>query len=67
MADYLFTPLLVEGGALAGSVGRIIGTGSGRGTGFLIIVAGIVLSVVSIVLYNMKSVRKLEHKGDLCI
>lgn len=67
MADYLFTPLLVEGGALAGSVGRIIGTGSGRGTGFLIIVAGVVLSVVSIVLYNMKSVRKLEHKGDLCI
>ncbi|WMT39333.1 MFS transporter [Paenibacillus sp. D2_2] len=67
IADYLFTPLLVEGGVLAGSVGRIIGTGSGRGTGFLIIVSGIVLSLLSIVLYNLKSVRKLEHKGDICI
>lgn len=30
-------------GVLADSVGKLIGTGSGRGTGFLIIIAGILL------------------------
>lgn len=67
MADYLFTPLLVEGGVLADSVGRVIGTGSGRGTGLLIIVAGMLLSIISVILYQLKSVRELEHRGDLCI
>jgi DHA3 family macrolide efflux protein-like MFS transporter len=65
LADYVFTPLLLEGGALSGSVGRIIGTGSGRGTGFLISVAGVLLSVTAAVLYQVKSVRKLEYRGNL--
>ncbi|HEX3028508.1 MAG TPA: MFS transporter [Clostridia bacterium] len=70
LADYLFTPLLVDRGALADSVGKITGTGSGRGTGFLIIIAGIMLCVTSLILYNLKSVNKLENLktgGDLCI
>lgn len=67
LADYVFTPLLVNGGVLADSVGKIIGTGSGRGTGFLIIIAGMLLCVTSIILYNAKSVKKLENRGDLCI
>ncbi|WP_410771415.1 MFS transporter [Fontibacillus sp. BL9] len=67
LADYAFTPLLVEGGALSGSVGKIIGTGSGRGTGFLIIIAGMLLCVTSVILYHLKSVKKLEYGGDLCI
>lgn len=62
LADYVFTPLLVEGGTLAGSVGRIIGTGSGRGTGLLIILAGVLLCVTSVFLYRLKSVRKLEWR-----
>lgn len=62
LADYVFTPLLVEGGALANSVGRIIGTGSGRGTGLLIIVAGVLLCLTSVVLYRLKSIRKLEWR-----
>ncbi|UNK17907.1 MFS transporter [Paenibacillus sp. N3/727] len=67
LADYVFTPLLVDGGVLADSVGKIIGTGSGRGTGFLIIIAGMLLCVTSVILYNAKSVKKLENRGDLCI
>lgn len=54
-------------GLLADSVGKIIGTGSGRGTGLLIIIAGILLCVTSVILYNLKSVKKLENRGDLCI
>ncbi len=70
LADYVFNPFLLEGGILAGSVGKIIGTGSGRGTGFLIIIAGVLLCVTSVILYHVKSVRKLEkleNGGDLCI
>ena len=43
LADYVFTPLLVDGGVLADSVGKIIGTGNGRGTGLLIMIAGSVV------------------------
>ncbi|MFB7159144.1 MFS transporter [Lysinibacillus sp. NPDC056232] len=67
LADYVFTPLLVDGGLLADSVGKITGTGQGRGTGFLIIIAGILLSITSFILFNLKSVKKLENRGDVCI
>lgn len=42
LADQIFEPLLYEGGALANSVGQIIGTGQGRGIGLLFIILGIV-------------------------
>lgn len=67
MADYVFTPLLVDGGALADSVGQIIGTGDGRGSGFLIIIAGMMLCVTSVILYQLRSVKMLENRGALCI
>jgi MFS family permease len=63
LADYVFTPSLLEGGALAGNMGKIFGTGGGRGTGFLIFIAGLLLCVTSVILYNVKSVRKLENRG----
>lgn len=65
LADFVFTPLLVDGGGLANSVGKIIGTGSGRGIGFLIIMAGLLLSVTAIILYQLKIVKKLEHGRDI--
>ncbi|MGE7688506.1 MFS transporter [Lysinibacillus sp. NPDC097214] len=67
LADYVFTPLLVDGGLLADSIGKITGTGQGRGTGLLIIIAGILLSITSFILFNLKSVKKLENRGDVCI
>lgn len=67
LADYVFTPLLVDGGLLANSVGEITGTGYGRGTVFLSIIAGILLCVTSFILFNLKSVKKLENRGDVCI
>lgn len=63
LADYVFTPLLLDGGAFADSVGKIIGTGSGRGTGFLIIIAGVLLCVTSVILYHIKLVKNLESRG----
>lgn len=63
LADYVFTPLLIQGGSLSGSVGRVTGTGAGRGIGFLIVLAGLLLCITSVVLYQMRSVRALERGG----
>lgn len=63
LTDYVFTPLLLEGGRLAGNIGKIIGTGAGRGTGLLIIIAGMLLSVTAITLNYIKPIRELEGKG----
>lgn len=63
LADYVFTPLLLDGGALSENVGRIIGTGPGRGIGFLMILAGLLLCVTSGLLFCMKSIRNLENGG----
>lgn len=60
LADRVFTPLLVKGGALSGSVGLILGIGTGRGTGFLILIAGLLLSISAIILLRIKSIRALE-------
>lgn len=54
--------MLTEGGILANNIGKIIGTGTGRGTGLLIIIAGIILSITAIILYSIKSIRKLEDQ-----
>jgi MFS family permease len=53
LADNVFEPLLAVNGYLAGSVGKILGTGPGRGIGLMIIIVGIltVLIVVSAYLY----------------
>lgn len=60
LADYIFRPLLVEGGALAGSLGKLIGIGSGRGIGLMIMVAGLLLAIVGLLLYRDKEIRKLR-------
>lgn len=63
LADYVFTPLLLPDGLLAASVGKITGTGSGRGIGFLIMLAGLLLCVTAVVLIGIKSIRALEKRG----
>jgi hypothetical protein len=41
LADEVFEPALAIGGPLAGSVGRLIGAGPGRGIGFLFMILGL--------------------------
>lgn len=64
LSDYLFTPLLKKDGILAGSIGRLIGTGQGRGAAFLIIIAGVFMCFTAIVLYQIRSVRELENRKE---
>lgn len=47
LADRFFKPLLMQNGSLASSVGRLIGTGPGRGIGFMLILAGLLTVLIS--------------------
>lgn len=60
LADYVFGPMLMEDGILAGSIGKFIGTGDGRGVGFMLIVAGIIMVVFAFAFGFRKSIREME-------
>jgi hypothetical protein len=49
LADRYFNPLLDDGGALAPSVGRLIGSGPGRGMGLMLILSGIGIVIVAFI------------------
>ena len=48
MADYIFGPMLMKNGILAGSVGKVIGIGEGRGIGFMLILSGVLLFLIGL-------------------
>lgn len=60
LADYVFNPLLVEGGPLAASVGRLIGVGPARGIGLLFVVLGAVGALCVVAGYLYAPLRLLE-------
>jgi MFS family permease len=60
LADKVFTPLLLEGGALAGSIGRIIGTGPGRGLGLFYLILGLLNFLVTFIGYSYLPLRNVE-------
>jgi hypothetical protein len=60
LADRVFGPLVAEGGAMADSVGRVIGVGPGRGIGLLFIVMGSLVSLATIFALLYPRLRRLE-------
>lgn len=64
LADYVFNPALVEGGVLANTVGKIIGTGETRGIGFLIILSGVGLIITALFVSKSKGIREMEKQKD---
>jgi hypothetical protein len=62
LADNVFEPLLVVNGPLAGNVGRIIGTGPGRGSGLMFILIGIISSAATVVFFLNPRVRLVEDE-----
>lgn len=62
LADKVFNPWLVEGGALAHSVGSLIGVGPGRGIAFLFIIAGLLVVVVALITSRIQSIKSLDDK-----
>jgi DHA3 family macrolide efflux protein-like MFS transporter len=63
LADHLFNPLLTDNGRLAETVGSIIGTGSARGSGLMVIISGFFLVLYS--LFITKRGRDSKGKIDL--
>jgi DHA3 family macrolide efflux protein-like MFS transporter len=60
LADYVFEPLLSNSGPLASSIGRIIGTGAGRGIGLLFILLGILQFLVTLFSFFYTPLRILD-------
>lgn len=65
LADYVFNPALVEGGVLANTVGKIIGTGETRGVGFLIILSGLGLIITALFVSKSKGIREMEAQKEI--
>jgi amino acid adenylation domain-containing protein len=55
-----FSPLLAPGGALAGSVGSVLGTGEGRGVGLAYVVYALVLLVINVGGFAVKLLRRFD-------
>jgi DHA3 family macrolide efflux protein-like MFS transporter len=62
LADRIFEPLLAERGSLAGSAGRVIGTGPGRGIAFMFILAGLGTALMAGAGWLHPRVRRLEEE-----
>jgi non-ribosomal peptide synthetase component F/MFS family permease len=62
LTDRVFEPLMAPGGALAGTVGQIIGVGKGRGVGLLFIVLGLLTMIVVVFASLNPRLRKVESE-----
>ncbi|MFG2058176.1 amino acid adenylation domain-containing protein [Micromonospora sp. NPDC048930] len=59
-ATALFEPMLAPGGALAGSVGAVIGTGPGRGIGFAYVCFGLALVLITLGGFAIRLLRRFD-------
>ena len=62
LADYVFEPLLVAGGPLAGSIGQVFGVGPGRGVGVLFVILGIMTVCATLAAYLYRRLRLVEDE-----
>ncbi|MFF5204854.1 amino acid adenylation domain-containing protein [Streptosporangium sp. NPDC000396] len=60
LATSLFNPMLQPDGALAGSVGAIIGTGDGRGVGLTYIVFALMMATVTVCASTVRLLRRFD-------
>ena len=63
LADGVFEPAMAPGGALAGSVGQLIGTGDGRGIALMFLLAGLVLAATAALAYGSPRIRGVEDEA----
>jgi MFS transporter, DHA3 family, macrolide efflux protein len=69
LADQVFEPLLAEvgpeypsGGAWAGALGPILGTGPGRGIGLIFVIVGGLVALFAVLGYLHPRIRKVEQE-----
>ncbi|SCL14526.1 Major Facilitator Superfamily protein [Micromonospora nigra] len=64
IADGLFEPLLRPDGALADSVGRVVGTGEGRGIALLFAVTGVAMVLLAALAWTRPVLRGVDDLPD---
>lgn len=62
LADRVFEPLLRPDGALASSLGRLIGVGAGRGMGLMMLLTGLALTAMALAGLGRAELRHLEDE-----
>jgi DHA3 family macrolide efflux protein-like MFS transporter len=62
LADQVFEPMMTGNGALAAALGRVIGTGPGRGMGLMFVLSGLLLLVVTAIAYSYPRMRLVEDE-----
>jgi MFS transporter, DHA3 family, macrolide efflux protein len=62
LVDGLIEPWLAPGGALASTVGRVVGTGHGRGVAALLVLLGLLTLVVAGATWSSRQVRHVEDE-----
>jgi MFS family permease len=60
LADKVFNPLLVPGGALEDILGPLFGSGPGRGIAVMFFISGISVAFLPLLIFRLKSIRRLE-------
>ena len=60
LADKVFEPLMTDGGTLAGSLGRLIGVGPGRGMGLMFVVMGLLAIATAASAFAYPRIRNVE-------
>jgi MFS family permease len=61
LSDRVFEPLMAEDGPWAGTVGRVIGTGPGRGYALFFVIIGAVVTTTAIAAWLYPPLRHLER------
>ena len=62
LADQFFEPIMAKDGALAHSIGQIIGVGHGRGMGLMFIILGLFSLVATLIAYLYPRLCFVEHE-----
>ena len=61
LAEYVFEPAMLPGGALADLAGSLVGTGPGRGIALLFVLTGLGVAAMAVRSLGNRSFRSLDH------
>ena len=61
LADGFFKPAMTEGGALAPTLGPLIGEGASRGVGLMVTIFGLLAAAASLIAFGSRSIRHVEQ------
>jgi predicted MFS family arabinose efflux permease len=65
LTDKLLEPMLSDDGLLATSIGNLIETGQGRGIGFLMVMEGVLIFIISISLYTYFAWKNINLEANI--